>query len=102
MRSTISKIFQRIHGVIRRIPKGRVMTYGDVALLAGLPRGARVVAYALRVGNALPWQRVVGRKSATVAQIRIKDPIGAALQKKLLLKEGVKLGNGETIDLARF
>jgi methylated-DNA-protein-cysteine methyltransferase-like protein len=101
MRST--RIFDRIHQVIRRIPRGKVMTYGDVAIAAGIPRGARVVGYALRgSGNRLPWQRVVGRKSRGRAHITIKDPIAAAMQKKLLMKEGVKFGKDESIDLARY
>ena len=103
MRSSVPKIFDRILSVVRKIPRGRVMTYGQVALAAGLPRGARVVAYALRAAKGtVPWQRVVGQRSAGRAHITIKDPIGAAMQRKLLLKEGVKLSREGVIDLERF
>jgi methylated-DNA-protein-cysteine methyltransferase related protein len=79
------------------------MTYGQVAQAAGLPRGARVVSYALRGARVtVPWQRVVGQRGPGRAHITIKDPVGAALQRQLLEKEGVKLGKGGAIDLDRF
>lgn len=53
-------MFARIHGVIRKIPKGKVSTYGDVAYAAGFPGAARQVAWALHGSRGLPWQRVVG------------------------------------------
>jgi methylated-DNA-protein-cysteine methyltransferase-like protein len=49
-----------IASTIRRIPKGKVSTYGAVARAAGYPRGARLVARALRGAFDLPWQRVLG------------------------------------------
>ena len=54
--------YERIYEVVRRIPRGRVATYGDVARLAGLPRQPRLVGYALHAapeGARLPWHRVV-------------------------------------------
>lgn len=45
---------------VRRIPKGKVATYGDVAYAAGFPGSARQVAWALHQSNGVPWQRVVG------------------------------------------
>jgi methylated-DNA-protein-cysteine methyltransferase-like protein len=54
--------YERIYAVVRRIPLGRVATYGDVARLAGLPRQPRLVGYALHAapdGARLPWHRVV-------------------------------------------
>lgn len=55
-----SKMRMRIEAAIRRIPKGKVSTYGAVARAAGLPRGARLVARVLHRGFGLPWQRVLG------------------------------------------
>ena len=52
----------RIHAVVRRIPRGRVATYGQVAELAGLPGQARLVGYAmaaLPAESAIPWHRVI-------------------------------------------
>src|SRR6185437_655578 len=45
---------------VRRIPKGKVATYGDVAYAAGFPGSARQVAWALHQSSGVPWQRVVG------------------------------------------
>jgi methylated-DNA-protein-cysteine methyltransferase-like protein len=95
--------FQKILAVIRKIPRGHVMTYGQVAAVAGYPRGARVVGYALRgCKGAVPWQRVVGIRRKGLAQISIKDPVGAAVQRQMLEREGVKLRKDGAIDLERF
>ena len=54
--------YARIYAVVRRIPSGRVATYGQVAALAGLPHAPRVAGYALRAlpeGTPLPWHRVL-------------------------------------------
>jgi methylated-DNA-protein-cysteine methyltransferase-like protein len=49
-----------IRGTIRKIPKGKVSTYGDVARAAGFPGRARQVVWALNNSRGLPWHRVVG------------------------------------------
>ena len=101
--SRVTKVFERILEVVRSIPRGRVMTYGQVAAVAGLPRGARVVGYALRgAKGAVPWQRVVGLRRRGWAHITIKDPIGAARQRILLEKERVTFTREEAIDLERY
>jgi methylated-DNA-protein-cysteine methyltransferase-like protein len=102
MRSSLPTVFERILDVVRAIPRGRVMTYGEVAREAGLPRGARVVGYALRGGKRVPWQRVVGLRRAGWAHITIKDPIGAARQRLLLEKERVRFTRDEAIDLSVY
>ena len=53
-------MFRRIAATVRRIPKGKVATYGDVAYAAGFPGAARQVVWALHASRGLPWQRVVG------------------------------------------
>ncbi len=54
-------MFKRMQAEVRRIPRGKVATYGDVAYAAGFPGAARQVAWALHgSGDRLPWQRVVG------------------------------------------
>ena len=98
-----STVFDRILRIVRRIPRGRVMTYGQVAAAAGIPRGARVVGYAMRSAKGtVPWQRVLGQKRKGHAHVTIRDPIGAAMQRQLLEKEKVKFGKDGTIDLDRF
>jgi len=53
-------MFQDILSVVRKIPRGKVMTYGSVAYAAGHPGAARQVVWALHSSRGLPWQRVVG------------------------------------------
>ena len=78
---------RRIHDVVSRIPRGRVATYGQVALLAGLPRQARLVGYALHALPAdtrIPWHRVVNAQGA------ISTRAGhASIQRRLLEREGI-------------
>ncbi len=92
--------------VVRRIPRGRVATYGEVALAAGKPRAARQVGYALAAlrgaKHDVPWQRVLGARPRGHAAISILDPMGAAVQRKLLEAEGVRFDDRERVDLARF
>ena len=67
--------FERFYRVVRRIPRGKVATYGQVAALAGLPRGARLAGYALSAlrGTAhdVPWQRVLGARGANRAGVSL-------------------------------
>lgn len=93
-----------IHAVVRRIPRGRVATYGQVAELAGFPGGARVAGATMKASkpaDRLPWQRVVGKRGGS-GVIAIHDPVGAAIQRKLLEREGVRVSEAGTIALARF
>ena len=54
-------MFRKMQAVVRRIPRGKVLTYGDVAYLAGFPGSARQVVWALRAdAGTLPWHRVIG------------------------------------------
>lgn len=96
-------MFDQILAVVRKIPRGKVATYGGVAGLAGLPRGARVVAYALReAGDASPWHRVVGRGGKERAKISIRDAVTAGLQRAKLEREGVRFDARDGIALERY
>jgi methylated-DNA-protein-cysteine methyltransferase related protein len=92
--------------VVRRIPRGRVATYGGIALLAGKPRAARQVGYALAAlrgtAHAIPWQRVLGARPRGHAAISILDPVGAAVQRRLLEDEGVRFDARGRVELAEF
>ena len=93
--------YQSVWKVVSEIPSGHVLTYGEVARLAGMPRAARRVSQALRrapVGTDLPWHRVIN------AQGKIsfpEDSSGWKKQKDKLEEEGVVFLNGE-IDLDHF
>ena len=88
--------------MVSRIPKGRVATYGQVALLAGLPRQARFVGQALHklpADGDVPWHRVVN--AAGKISLRA-DALGHdELQEHLLKREGVRFVNG-ALSLARY
>lgn len=89
--------------VILQIPRGKVMTYGQVAEAAGLRGAARLVGYTLRaVGRRVPWQRVLGQRRKGVAQVAIKDPVGGTEQRLRLEGEGVHFSPSGGVDLARF
>jgi methylated-DNA-protein-cysteine methyltransferase related protein len=97
-----STSYTRIYTVVSRIPRGRVATYGQVAALAGLPRQARLVGYAMHAlpaASDVPWHRVVnaqGRISARGDALDHED-----LQEQLLRREGVRLVDG-AVPLARY
>ncbi len=98
--------WSRYYRVVARIPRGRVTTYGEVARLAGRPRGARQVGYALAAlrgaVHALPWHRVLGKRPGDFAGISLLDAVGAAAQQELLAREGVELDGRGRVPLARF
>jgi methylated-DNA-protein-cysteine methyltransferase related protein len=97
------EITRAIYEVVAAIPRGAVATYGQVAELAGLPRGHRQVARAMKFcPDGLPWQRVVGRKDARRAQINIQDAEHAAKQRKLLKADRVDIDADGFIALRRF
>jgi methylated-DNA-protein-cysteine methyltransferase-like protein len=82
-------MFKEIHKIVRRIPRGKVLTYGGVARAAGFKGAARQVVWALRSANGLPWHRVVG------ANGRILLPGEAGLEQRLRLQnEGVQFRGG--------
>ena len=86
-----------------KIPRGHVMTYGDVAAAAGMPGAARTAGYAMRaLGRTVPWQRVLGRRDARSAHITIRDLRGRAEQRRLLEQEGVRFDARGAIRLADF
>lgn len=95
--------YERIYAVVRRIPRGRVATYGQVATLAGLPGHARQAGYALAAlpeGTAAPWHRVVNARG----EISARRPAsgGAITQRILLEQEGVEFDARGRISLDRF
>lgn len=94
--------WQRIHAVVRRIPAGRVATYGQVAHEAGLGPHARQVGYALhalREGDDVPWQRVVNARGSVSPR---SEPAAESLQRALLEAEGVAFDQRGRVDLERY
>lgn len=92
----------RIHAVVRRIPRGRVGSYGQVARLAGLASHARLVGYAMAAlpdGTSVPWHRVVNAQGRVSARA---TPGADALQRVLLEREGIRFDASGRIELDRF
>ena len=101
----VQALYRSIYDVVRRIPAGRVATHGQVAELAGLPGGARVAAASLKTskpGDRLPWQRVIGKAGKLRGRIAIHDPVGAAVQRKLLEDEGITVGDSGLVALDEY
>jgi methylated-DNA-protein-cysteine methyltransferase-like protein len=91
---------QAILAVVRRIPRGRVATYGLVAQLAGYARQPRLAGYALRhADDSVPWHRVVNAAGTISPRA---DPDSVPLQQSLLEAEGVEFDHRYRIDLRRF
>jgi methylated-DNA-protein-cysteine methyltransferase-like protein len=94
--------YPKIWVTVKRIPRGRVATYGQIAVLAGLPRQPRLVGYALHQtpDETIPWHRVVNARGE-ISHRRAAEG-GELLQQRLLENEGVEFDGVERIDLARF
>jgi len=103
-RTDTEKIHARIYAVIRRIPEGKVATYGQVATLAGFPGHARQVGQALRSVpegvKEVPWQRVINAKG----EVSPRGGLGweEGYQRHRLEEEGVEFDRRGRIDLERF
>lgn len=87
--------------IIKQIPPGKIMTYGQVAAAAGSPKAARQVTRILHSMSAkynLPWHRVVN----VHGQIVLKEQAARDFQKQTLQEEGVEIEQGDCINLIRF
>jgi methylated-DNA-protein-cysteine methyltransferase-like protein len=96
-----SIFYQKVINVIRKIPRGRVATYGQIASYAGNNRAARQVAYILHSSSGkekLPWHRVINSKG----KISLKPRHGYELQQQLLESEGIVFKNDDSIDLTEY
>lgn len=93
--------YEKIYEVVKKIPKGKVATYGQIAQLAGNSKWARVVGYALHVNpdpDNIPCFRVVNRFGGLAPAFAFG---GADEQAKLLRADGVEVSNN-TVDLDKF
>lgn len=92
-----SNFYEAVYRVVERIPKGRVMTYVQIATILGAPRASRAVGYALRAcPESLQWQRVINAQGKVSARGDVERP---HLQRELLEDEGVEFGLDESCDL---
>ncbi len=95
-------VFEKIYQVVQQIPSGKVATYGLVAQLAGNPRWARVVGYALHnnpLPGVIPCHRVVNRKGQPAKTFAFG---GEGVQRQLLEAEGIAFLPDGSVDLTRY
>ena len=93
----------RIFAVVKKIPRGRVTTYGTVARLAGLGAHARLVGYALSAlpnGTSIPWHRVINAQGRLSLE-RATTGVGLT-QRMRLIAEGVTVASAGRISLEQF
>lgn len=100
MPKTVNNEFRnRVFSLVAQIPKGRVMTYGQIAVLCGSPRAARIVGGIAHFGDpSLPWQRVVHKNGALASGY----PGGIEGHRQVLTAEGVEVDNDLKVDVARL
>ncbi|MEW6410949.1 MAG: MGMT family protein [Candidatus Zixiibacteriota bacterium] len=92
---------RRVITVIKKVPRGRVATYGQIAALAGNPRAARQVVRVLHSSSdkeRLPWHRVINSKGC----ISLKPGRGYEMQRAMLADEGIVFKLDDTVDLKRY
>lgn len=95
---------EQVYGLVRRIPEGRVATYGQIAGLTGFPRHARQVGYALAAlreqdNPDVPWHRVINARGEISSRF---DAGSEDYQRILLEDEGVVFDEGGRVSLKRF
>jgi len=96
----MTEFTERVIAIIKSVPAGKVVTYGQVAAMAGSPRGARQVVrvlHALSMKHGLPWHRVINAKG----EIGFPDSESREIQMMSLESEGIEVRNGK-IDLAVY
>jgi methylated-DNA-protein-cysteine methyltransferase related protein len=97
----MTTFYESVYKLVRDIPRGRVMTYGQIAVILGHPRAARAVGYALRASthSDVPWQRVINRRG----QISARSEVGRPLEQRVRLEEeGVVFNADEACDLPHY
>lgn len=91
---------ERVMEIIKSIPAGKVMTYGQIAKVAGSPRGARQVVrilHSMSGNHKLPWHRVINAKG----EIAISDEESAYTQRNMLEAEGACFRSNGLVDLEK-
>jgi len=95
--------YQRIYATVRRIPRGRVSTYGAIARVAGLDGQARQVGYALSAlpaGSSVPWHRVINAQGRLSLE---RAASGAGITQRLrLVREGIVVDAAGRVSLEKF
>ena len=92
--------WEEVYRIVRRIPRGRVMSYGQIADLLSRPLSARAVGWAMnQCPGDVPWQRVVNAAGG-ISTEHLHEP--ADLQRRLLESEGIRFGKSGTLSMPRY
>ena len=100
-----AEIYALVWGIAKRIPRGRVATYGQLAALLGMPGHARQVGYALSAtpeNMKIPWHRVVNAEGRISLRLKHWETGSDDLQRILLEAEGVTFDDRGGIELRKF
>ncbi|HPS35602.1 MAG TPA: MGMT family protein [Oscillospiraceae bacterium] len=98
----MSAFYDRVYDAVKRIPKGRVATYGQIAAIAGNSRAARAVGWALHVNpqpGVIPCHRVINRFGKICEGFAFGGP---DVQKRMLEEEGVEVSGDLFVDLSKY
>lgn len=92
----MSELYKKIYNIVRKIPRGSVATYGQIAKIIGNPRLSRVIGYALNKcsDESVPCHRVVNREGRLAP--------GYYAQELLLEREGIPVSNGKIVLLKDY
>ncbi len=96
------EIFKAIYDAVRRVPRGKVATYGQIAALVGNPRLSRVVGYALHSNpepGVIPCHRIIDRNGRTSSAFAFG---GEDMQRSLLENEGIEFELDGSVDLKKY
>ena len=92
----MNSFFEQVYAIVAQVPRGRVISYGQIARLLGSPRAARQVGWAMRrCPEQLPWQRVV------MADGAVTGGVYAEIRKRLLEDEGVEFSPDGCVDMKK-
>jgi len=100
-----SRLYRDIWAVVRRIPRGRVATYGQIALLAGQPGQPRLVGYALHSlpeNSGVPWHRVINARGMVSTRAASAGGFTEPLQQAMLRQEGIFFDSHGRLDLSEY
>lgn len=96
---TSNSFFSRVYAIVRKIPRGKVATYGQIARALGVPSAARTVGWAMRAcPTNVPWHRVVNARG----EISLRPTSGYPEQRARLQAEGVRFSRTAKIDLKKY
>jgi methylated-DNA-protein-cysteine methyltransferase related protein len=96
---TSQSFFKQVYALVRKIPRGRVATYGQIARALGAPHAARTVGWAMHdCPDKVPWHRVVNARG----EISLRPTTGYHEQRARLREEGVRIDRVGKIDLKKY